>query len=238
MNTSPKWDVIHGKTAVIVCAEKRPTYECSRDWEKAFRKEVQDALRVLTANEGEILTARYGTTADDTVDLENALFYNFSAPVKNAARYGIEFGEIDSEEVAAIFNTLGVMGYKHLYLYSVAPIDPPDIFENDTYIEWNEIPVKTMLGAQSAFGYFTAMRSHPECFLICNTGQIDGDFGLDIKIQSPETEPVSLTGIMKPLIDGIVSSFHKLPDNSPIDKLTDSFIELFLTTEKMAWVAL
>ena len=43
----PKWEVIGGKQTVIICAEKRPAYEHKRDWEKAFRREVQDAMRML-----------------------------------------------------------------------------------------------------------------------------------------------------------------------------------------------
>ena len=124
MNNSdkPKWEIISGKETVIVCAEKRPTYDCKREWEKAFRKEVQDALRVLTANEGEMLIGKYGSVSGDMIDTENAVFYNFAAPVSQSARYGVAFKTLSADDMYTAFDLLGKRNYNYLYIYSIEQI--------------------------------------------------------------------------------------------------------------------
>jgi hypothetical protein len=76
------------------------------------------------------------------------------------------------------------------------------------------------------------MRKHPGCFFRYGRGQIDGDFGINISIRSPEKEPFKLTNLMKPLLDGIISSFHKLPENARAEELTDMGIRLFHSAEE------
>ena len=234
MNNSdtPRWEVICGKETVIVCAEKRPAFECRWDWEKAFRKEVQDALRVLKAKEGEMITAKYGSAAEETIDAENALFYNFNAPVSQSARHGISFKAITTDEMYTIFDTLGKQGYNNLYIYSIESIATVIDEQNeiDEFVCWTDVPIKT-IRIESASHFFAAMRRSPECFLLCSSGQISGDFGLRISIQSPDKEPFNLAHLMKPMLDGIISSFHKLPENAPVEELSDQAIWLLYSPE-------
>jgi len=229
----PKWEIISGKQTVIVCAEKRLTYDCKRGWEKAFRKEVQDALRVLTANENEMLIGKYGSVNGDMIDTENAVYYNFAAPVSQSACYGVSFKTLSSDDMYAVFDILGKQIYNYLYIYNVEPITPAPSEESvvQPFAVWKDIPINTMR-VESADYYFMAMRGHPECFMLCGRGQIDGDFGLNIRIRSPEKEPFRLTSLMKPLLDGIVSSFHKLPENTSLDDLTDMSIGLLYSEDK------
>jgi len=229
---SPKWEVIGGKETVIICTEKRPTYECKRDWEKAFRKEVQDALRVLVANEGEMLTAKYGSVNNDTIDTENAVFYNFAAPVSQSARYGVSFKTFSPDEMYATFDLMGKRGYNYLYIYSIEPIETAPSEESviQPFAYWTDVPVVTMR-IENAEYYFTAMRKNPERITICCRGQIDGNFGLNIRIRSSEKEPFRLTNPMKPILDGIISSFHKLPENTSVDDILNNFHDLLIKKE-------
>jgi len=230
-NNKPKWEVISGEQTVIVCAEKRPAYECKRDWEKLFRKEVQNALRVLTAAEGEMLTAKYGSSNQDIIDTENAVFYNFAAPVSQSARHGVAFKTLSSADMYATFDLLGKRDYNYLYIYSIEQIAPRDDIVVQPFVKWTDIPITTMrIG--SASHYFMAMRKNPECMTVCGREQIDGDFGLNIRIRSPEREPFKLTNLMKPLLDGIISSFHKLPENVSVSSLTDKGDNLFYPAEE------
>ena len=228
----PKWEVIGGKQTVIICAEKRPAYEHKRDWEKAFRREVQDVMRLLTAKEGEMLTAKYGSAGGDMVDTENAVFYNFNPPVSQAVRHGVAFKTLSPDEMYTVFDVLGKKDYKHLYIYSIEPITPAPVEDSiiQPFARWRDIPVKTMR-IQNAEYYFMAMRENPECFLICCTGQINGDFGLNIRIRSPEKEPYNLMPLMKPLLDGIISSFHRLPENTAIDGIIENADTLLHSVE-------
>ena len=230
---APRWEVISGRQTVIVFAEKRLTYDCKRDWEKAFRKEVQDALRVLTSNKGEMLVGKYYGANDDTIDTENAVYYNFAAPVSQSAQYGVSFQTLPKDDMFTVFDLLGKDEYKYLYIYSIEPITPAPSEEYvvQPYASWTDIPIKTMR-INSASHYFKAMREHPECFFIYGGGQIDGDFGVNIRIQSPEKEPFKLTNLMKPLLDGIISSFHKLPENTSVDELTDQAIRLLYSADE------
>jgi len=226
----PRWEVIGGKKTVIVCAERRPTYECKRDWEKAFRKEVQNALRSLVADKGEMLVAKYGSDAADAIDTENALFYNFAAPVSQSACYGVAYKTLCPEEMYLTFHSLGKQGYNHLYIYSLEPIAlaPGEERDIEPFVRWTDIPIITMR-IESAAYFFTVMRQNPKCFLVYGHGQMDGDFGVNIRIQSPSKEPFKLTAIMKPLLDGVISSFHRLPKDANVDELTDKSISLYHT---------
>jgi hypothetical protein len=229
---NPKWEVMSGGQTVIVCAEKRPTYESKRDWEKAFRKKIQDALRVLVANEGEMLLAKYGSVNNDMIDTENAVFYNFAAPVSQSARYGVSFKTILPKDVYAAFDLLGKQGYNYLYIYSIEEISA--VSSNEVaiqpFVRWTDVPVKTMRIENAEF-YFSALRKNPECVTVCGSGQINGNFGLNIHIRSSEKEPFKLTTLMKPILDGVISSFHKLPDNTQVDEIASNVNDFLIKSE-------
>ena len=131
-----------------------------------------------------------------------------------------------------VFDILGKYNYKHLYIYSIGSImpEPHELYEIEPFADWENVPVKTM-HIQSADYYFIAMRKNPECVAVNFKGQIDGDFGLNVRIRSPEKEPSNLAPLLKPVLDGIISSFHKLPENTNIDELTDKGIRLLNSNE-------
>jgi hypothetical protein len=229
---SPKWEVMGGNQTVIAFTEKRPTYESKRDWEKAFRKKIQDALRVLVADEGEMLVAKYGSVNNDPIDTENAVFYNFAAPVSQSARYGVSFKTLLPNDVYATFDLLGKQGYNYLYIYSIEKIAPASSEEVviQPFVRWTDVPVKTMRIENAEF-YFSAIRKNPECVMVCSRGQINGDFGLNIRIRSSEKEPFRLTTPMKPILDGIISSFHKLPSDVSVDEIINNVNDFLIKRE-------
>lgn len=190
-----------------------------KNWEKELRTEVQNALRSLPTNEGKLLSACFGCTEHDNIDTENALFYNFAAPVGNATKHGVFFSRYSVEDTNALLTGLGKAGFRYYYKYTIEPNEPEEFFVNRRGVEWTEIPIRPLYGGQRAFGFFEALRSNPESFFKPTLKEITGNFGIDIKIKSPDTKLISIDKIMKPMLDGVVSAFHKLPTDISIDKI-------------------
>lgn len=186
-------------------------------WQKAFRDALGQALLKMTALPGTGISAAYGSLKGrDDVDVENALFYNIGpARFKHCARHSLAFRHVPPNEVSAMLPERG--GFSHCYRYEINPL--PD-GTTKAPVSWRQVPIASLRGSHQPYEYWLALRQNLSAICAADQGDILGDFGLEIEIDSPEQQPLNLANPMKALLDGVICAFHRMPDLHDSEKLS------------------
>lgn len=173
-----------------------------------FRGQLQNALTTLVAPPGSLLRAEYGGPADRfDFDVENILFYNVGQGL---------FSHLANEGVQ----------YEHRV---VPPPSAPEGEQRPHYTQyvvaasfaeltqWKPLPGgQTMLtDIPLSYGDLSApwlvwrrMEEHLDQVPHPAAPVYDGRYALQITLRTPGNKTFNLVGKLKPLLDGVVSSFH------------------------------
>ncbi len=177
-----------------------------------FKDDLLFAIRTLSVNENSVISARYGTTnaQKQFYDLENVLFYNIgTANFTDLTKNGIMFAETSAYDILRKRNEWGLSEeYEHYYEYMVC--SPGKAKNTDLEIAcWKDIPF-CKCKSLSPLDAWLAMRNADRNIQIKESIECEfGDaFALDLVLEKPKTLEFNITSAMKPLLDGIVSSFH------------------------------
>lgn len=195
-----------GKTVECWSTVRLP-FEPTRDWQKAQRRELSQALKLLEAGSGEALSALYvSSTGDDRFDAENVLFYNVgTAAFKNAAASGLEFeGGIASPPNAPDEDASG----RHYHRYEVRKA-------RSGFRLWRATGLPIRISTSGDY----ELKNDTKPSLIWHTMKSSGSatpsarlspsakFALVVTVRGGSMA-LNLATAVKPLFDGIISAFH------------------------------
>ena len=158
------------------------------------RSELRAAIRALEPRTGHWLSATYVSPVSDLVDLENVLFYNIGPGV---------FAHLTAQGLSAVRMhapprpSPDGRGHAHYHRYTVEPYAPID--ESGAHLTF---PLHRMPGEGKPHNvWWRASRANVQ-------GMVDirGRFELDVEV--PREFGRGLMGLMKRLLDGIISALH------------------------------
>ena len=172
---------------------------------KAMRDSLVEAIFQMNPNKNNILRASYHSKLKDFCDLENILLYNIEKPAvfKKLCRGGISL-----ERTFDFGPCLGISGnaFPHYHRYEL--VNKPYIRHwrvQKILAHWENISISKITTDTKPAEYWKALKEDQISVL---DEVSDGFFGIDIEIKIQEKSGFNLVSVIKPLLDGIIASFH------------------------------
>lgn len=178
-----------------------------KDWLLAFRHDLRTEIHSLQGKPTQILHAIYGAPDGGLCDLENILFYNVGpSHFTSLATTGLRCERsytYPSPPYALEIPSL------HYYRYTMGEVHQGFYCWQAHRIlaAWDNVLIPRLMGKVTAGNIWFHIRSG-QFKLFQMPGKALKQFGLSITIKVPDTTGVHLANAIKPIIDGIVSSFH------------------------------
>ena len=177
---------------------------------KALKNDLINAIKDLQPSENCVLQARYGMTNKKSFyDVENVLFYNIgTANFNSLTNQGVVFSAVSEEEIDNIRKQCNIPNeFNHYYEYLIVEKGNENPF-NKLLAEWKNISLKCH-GLKVA-DCWKGIKN--EADKIKNYSSIDCDnndtFSLFLEIEKPKNTRFNVMVAMKPLLDGLICSFH------------------------------
>jgi len=193
---------------VEVWSDAPPAFE-PRDWKKALRAGIRDAVQHIRCSRDQMLDAYYCFRGRDNADTENVLFYNIGASnFRTAASSAIRFTRVFAHPPL----TPGKRRRPVYLRYDIAPLEAPSrVWELQTepLARWQRVllvlPSRSWgpsSGTQAGLYWLSMKRARPQL----GESPCHGRFALDLTLHGPSA--VNLTSVVKALVDGVVASFQ------------------------------
>ena len=177
----------------IVKSNIRLPFEPKNDALK-LKKEIRENLRKLDKDDCGILYAYLATSKKEFFDVENVLFYN----VGSGAFNGLSVDEINFELKYDAQSDL----YEYFYgLFEETPL----LFDNSKLLLTLETLIPHITSSCKPIDYWHLInQANVEQV---NNYKINDNFSIDIELGLKQRHP-NIVSLIKPMIDGIISSFH------------------------------
>lgn len=183
-----------------------------------MRDELASAIRRLNAPPDNALHASYVSPAHDLCDIENVLFYNVGTSAFRAATtQGMRFERSFAQP--PVTPTRVERDPRHYHRYEMRAITSgwSHWLPTETAVEWQDVEIPRLgSDTKTAVVWHSLKRANGA---IQRHGLANGHFGLRIVMNVPDTTPiVGVSGLMKPLLDGLIAAFHR-HDGSDLDEI-------------------
>lgn len=184
---------------------------------KDLRDSLSNSIKKIQTPAGTILYASYVADQSEYCDVENVLLYNIgTGTFKNLCQNGLCFekkiGLPPKNPSFFVYNP-------HYYSYKAVDLNTPFEFwkKGQTLCSWSNINCSIIKSNTKLDTYWYALKSGK--FDLTGITVPFDVFGLDLRINVPTWTNINVAGIIKPLLDGIVSAFH-VHDGSDITFLS------------------
>jgi hypothetical protein len=181
-----------------------------KGWLKDFRANLQTKIGDLQSRPEQILHATYATSPTlkkDISDIENTLFYNVG--LKHFASLmssGVRFERCYSYPASSF-----PLSASHLHYYRYTMEDAHNSFYSwqttRVVATWENVEIPPSSAKITATNIWYHLHSHPLKILHMPKTPLT-QYGLSITVTLPITTKTTLRTLMKPIIDGVVSTFH------------------------------
>lgn len=205
-----------------------------KGWLLEMRNSFRSALKKIQNNEQKLLHAVYASNEKGFFDVENILFYNLGpGAFSNIAHYGLCFERVFSTPVQPS-NEGSTFAHYHRYSL-IEPLKAP-IYgtKGHTLARWKSIDCPSLRGELKPHSFWFAIKNGK--IEVVKKLENPIYIGLSLKINAPRGTNINVAGIIKPLLDGIISGFHSHngSDNSVVtERIAHSLGLEALAVEKM-----
>jgi hypothetical protein len=206
LDRSPNYVLSADERTVECWSARRLPFE-PRGWLRDLRAALGAHVRELRAQDGELLQAVYASEAADAVDAENVLFYNVGPGCfATAASAGIRFERAFSAPEPPVALT-GSQLHHTRYQIAAAQVGFLVWSRGPLLATWDSVPCPPLSERTNpAVIWHAAKRAGVTSQNIQR--QPGRPYGLELTIQVPETDPIAPVRVLKPLLDGLISSLH------------------------------
>lgn len=184
-----------------------------KGWLVDLRAELAAAARALHAADGELLDAVVAAPAGPSNwDVENVLFYNVGTGCFAAAAvHGVRFARADQWPTPPTALSAAVAAYHRYELRS--PATAVDLDAGPLVASWHDVQ---MPAAMTATSVWAAMATAP--VTLNGDGLAGQRYALRFVLRGPARLARSTVALLKPIVDGVVASFHQ-HDGTKLDDL-------------------
>jgi|GEM_PF-601742 len=176
-----------------------------KDWMRQMRDELRQVLRQIRKATGKsFLQATYISTDTGYFDTENTLLYNVGvSSFKHLCQDGIAFKHTIQTPPDCPVTLDGEAA--HFYRYETTASMGISSAENATIAKWISVVCPPLTQSTKPHVIWSLLRQHDAT---TTTREWTGAFGLNLTLSIPSGTSINAAGLMKPLLDGIVSAFH------------------------------
>lgn len=204
-NYAPPYHIRKG-LQVEAWSTRRLPFE-PKGWQLAFRNDLRTAVASLAAEPEQILHAIYVSMDRTQIDVENVLFYNVGTrSFTRAARFGLRFERLYARPPSCPISLANKP--THYHRYSLRPVTSSFIFWNEGTVlaQWNSILESAMSINRCASVWYDLKRG--SIMSRASGKSPPRQFGLRVTLAVPRGKDVRPASTMKPVFDGIISTFH------------------------------
>ncbi|MCF8567817.1 hypothetical protein LLE49_24150 [Alicyclobacillus tolerans] len=224
VNTVPPYwiRVSQSDSTVELWSTARLPFE-PKGWVRQMRDDLRQALQQIRPETHKpFLQAAYISTNTGHFDTENVLLYNVGvAAFKHLCLHGISFKHTVQVPPSCPVTLDGDAG--HYYRYEVTPTATlPLANDNETIARWNSTACPPLTQSAKPHVLWGLLRQQDATTIEM---EWSGTFGLELTLSVPRGAVVNVAGLVKPLLDGIVSAFHA-HDGSYLSDVTNRLSSL------------
>jgi hypothetical protein len=203
-----------------------------KEWLLEMRNSLKLAIRDLQSGDNTILNAIYSSNQREFVDIENVLIYNVgTAAFRHLCNKGLRFERriASPPEISIKFNESSI----HHHYYGVTNREAPSLYwkKEVTLACWKDITFPPIKGENNPHFFWYAMKKGS--IEVTNEHPFPSEYGIRVIIKSPIDTEINLASVIKPLLDGIISSFH-MHDGTDILEITKRLSKLVMNEESAA----
>jgi hypothetical protein len=214
--------ISHDDTKVEVWANKDVPFE-PKEWQKTMKDDIRSALKAFPSSDKKELYTSYYTIENEKYkrDVENILLYNIGSGA---------FTKICASTMCIERDFCGNLipqMYQMSHYYKYELVNKSDFVIHKplkTLAEWDGIILSKISFDKPSFFWNYIKQSIVKVF----EKEYSGKYGIEIFIETPRKE-LNLTSVIKPLLDGIICSFHQ--QETITDEILENLEFVILTTE-------
>lgn len=188
-----------------------------KGWLLQFRSELRAALKQLRSSPGTVLSGIYGSPVSEFCDVENVLLYNVGASSFVAAASG---GLRLERSFACPTPPVRLEGEAlHYVSYALSPASAgfSAWSEGSVLAKWFEVPMPSLAETTKPSAVWYALRrAEIDTYAPLAPGR---PYGLRLLLELPSGTPAAPAGLVKPLLDGVISALHR-HDGSALAELS------------------
>ncbi|MCX9009670.1 MAG: hypothetical protein OIN66_00985 [Candidatus Methanoperedens sp.] len=178
-----------------------------KGWLLEMRNSLKLAIRDIQGDNNTILNAIYNSNQCESVDVENVLIYDVgTAAFRHLCNKGLRFERriASPPEISIKFNE-PAMNYHY---YGVVNREVPSLYwkKEVTLAHWKDISCPPIKGENKPHFFWYAVKKGS--IEVTNEHPIPLEYGIRVIIKSPIRTEFNPVSVIKPLLDGIISSFH------------------------------
>lgn len=199
----------------------RLAYEKKPDWQQCLMRELRAALASVEWAADKTLSGAFATPDQQRCDAENLLFYNPGAAVFSALPRRLMFERAyEVPEPPPELSASADGAYFHAY-YS-RPLDSEFRFWEQVgtpLASFAPVSVGSLTGDQAGRLVWWWLRQSEHATRVDDSAYPHEDrFGVRLTLAVPVGRGVKLAGIVKPVFDGVIGSFHQGMTNAEVHR--------------------
>lgn len=177
-----------------------------KGWMLDMRNSLRSTLKRMPNPEKKILHAKYVSADEGFFDIENILIYNVgTGTFSELSRLGLCI----ERAFASPPQTKGESrSFSHYHRYCLMNIgeDSAQWSKEQSLAHWSGVPCSPLRGEHKPLAFWHAMKKGTIEILKKLEGP--GQLGIELRINAPIGTRINLAGVIKPLLDGIISGLH------------------------------
>ena len=184
-----------------------------------IRDSLRSAIKGLKSKNNTILNAEYSSTQKEFFDVENVLFYNVGSGVfKHLCKNGLRFERRSVSPPKVPVQLIGPA--KHYHNYSIVNKETKSNYwkKGTSLANWVDVPCNPFKGEIKPHSIWNPMKN--SSVAVQNEHPYFSSYGIQVTIKAPIGTKINLASVVKPLLDGIISSFHT-HDGSDIFEISE-----------------
>lgn len=189
---------------VELWSEKRLPFE-PKGWLKEMKTDLRESLSSINPHKSYLLYCKFSNTnKTEFFDVENVLLFNVGSGAFSHLKAEHILLERTFESVPLINGKTQYNNYS-LYHYTNNKQLTTYFQKEKTVASWTMLRLKSLQAKPHWYWYLTKVNQ--TCESQASLGE-NTPFGITISIGVPNTRNVNLTGVCKPILDGIISAYH------------------------------
>lgn len=194
-----------------------------KGWVREMRDELRCALWRMHPHTGFVLSAVYISPEDGFFDIENVLLYNVgSSSMGHLCFNGLSFERLVDYPPECPVELDEEPRHYHRYGRTSTGLLATNSGNRVPIAWWDDLKVPHLSSQTKPHVLWTLLRKHNVVSIV---DSLRGEYELELTISVPQRTNVNVAGLVKPVLDGVVSAFH-VHDGSKLAEVSERLSHL------------